>query len=1108
MNSLQEIPLWFFALYLRCDFYHPPHPRSVNRTIFSISAVLVLISPLASAATSIDAVYFAQTHVQKATDPYFVIVGNREALVKAHIVDPATPSAPAVTAVLSLNGDTLNLPLTGPAVLPASIPDGPGVIQHTNANSFTAIIPAAWVKPGLSVTIQAGVAQANFPSLSIGAPTKVIMTMTDVHFFSLAPGDYPAGWNNEIEAKWPVSSLDVRRANDVVFPELVMPPRSPAPAARVISKQDYTNQTGLSWDGENTAATAWNVALRRAAGRTVGYSLYYLNKYNVANEGVAGGFSGVGTGNAGSLGILHHELGHALSLPHWGDSAAYPYKGVMHGIQPPAVYNLTHAGPTWAFHLPTRAYIPCTIQPNNPDGRPAGTYKVDPMQGGGVGSQEPGYLMNHFSDYSVHQMRNYLQNTVVVWNETLGSYAKWNATTQDYTTLLTNNGVQYPLLRDQSVISIIAAVSGASPDVCMVYPPVGPYTTGLIRLFDPTNAADRAAAAATFSPAGGSDACLRVTQGGSVKTYMLAASYDTSADPLNAASLFTEGINLPAADGAVTRVELLLTPDAQINGLPVNPEVLYTWTAAATPPSPNPATFAVAPTADGPYAISMTSTIGTADSDSNGRIEYLFTETTGKPGGSSSTWQSSPTYTDLGLQPNTEYRYTVTMRSGVSKSQTTPSPPFAVTTGVGTATLTRLIAGDAANTNGWLNGTWQPAIPSSIIDAEIAPAVQFRTSSVLPVWSGTLLFDTGSSMDIRNGGESVLQGPTSITFRDAGIYDYSASDLVIPPLILDGGGFFQCNNTGAQNRSRTFNGSISGSGGFSTSPQRLMTYSFNQTNPFSGGYTLKAGSRHVVEFNAAGAAGLGNVTVLEAGGANAPLSAVIRLGANNVFHPSATLTLNGKGWNNLTGGVYPSRLTRIDMKTFHATVARLIIDGVEMAAGTYTGTAGTQDWIDGTGTLTVTGMTPYLEWISDYPTVGFATGTADSSDGDALNNLLEYAFGTDPTTSDSGALAYEANGAVTAPGSPITQNLGSGGGVDYRAIFTRRKNHYVAGITYTVHFSADLIHWTAGTDSPSLLTGSTNPAEVEAVSVPFPDLVPATGGNKKPTFFRVAIAMP
>ena len=152
------------------------------------------------------------------------------------------------------------------------------------------------------------------------------------------------------------------------------------------------------------------------------------NIYGANAGGQAGGFAGVGNGT--SAGILHHELGHALSLPHWGDSATYPYKGDMHGILAPDDYNGTHAGPVWGYDLRTQTFIPPTVQPGNVSNKPLGTYKVDPMQGGGTGWQEPPFLMNHFSDYSVFKMREYLHGHVLVWNPSLNSYASWNQTSR------------------------------------------------------------------------------------------------------------------------------------------------------------------------------------------------------------------------------------------------------------------------------------------------------------------------------------------------------------------------------------------------------------------------------------------------------------------------------------------------------------------------------------------------------------------------------------------------------------------------------------------------------------------------------------------------------
>jgi hypothetical protein len=476
---------------------------------------------------------------------------------------------------LKLNGKTLVLPLSGPNVLPRSIAKDPGVVQHSYDDSFTGFVPKEWMQPGLAVAVEAGPARAEFNDVPVGAPTKVIMTMFDVQYFADTNGDYPAGWKQELEAKWPVSELEVRRIPHVVFPELVVPARAGVAAARISSKEDYKVQTGLSFDGEQAAALQWSGALKAAAGTSGRVSLYYVNIYGVGAGGQAGGFGGVGSGT--SAGILAHELGHALGL---GDCYAndpnYPYKGEMYGIPAPVADIDLHVGPTWAFYLYNRAFIPPTVQPDAVGGT-LGTYKRDPMCGGGQGDQEKGYLMRHYSDYSVSKMRGFLEGHVVLWNATLNSYASWDATTNDYTKKVTNNGVQFPVTRDASAISVMAAVSGAKPEVSMVYPPIGPYTAGLIKLFDPRDAAQRLEADSIFCPPAGCDVSLRITQGGAQKIYMLAATWDTAADPLSAGSLVTKAVNLPASGGAVTKVELLLTPDAEKNGLPGSPTVLHTW---------------------------------------------------------------------------------------------------------------------------------------------------------------------------------------------------------------------------------------------------------------------------------------------------------------------------------------------------------------------------------------------------------------------------------------------------------------------------------------------------------------------------------------------------
>ena len=81
------------------------------------------------------------------------------------------------------------------------------------------------------------------------------------------------------------------------------------------------------------------------------------------------------------------------------------------------------------------------------------------------------------------------------------------------------------------------------------------------------------------------------------------------------------------------------------------------------PPTPNPATFSSAPAAISDTAISMTATTG---SDASNPVEYYFDETSGENGGTSSSWQTSASYTDSGLDADTQYTYTVQMRDSAS----------------------------------------------------------------------------------------------------------------------------------------------------------------------------------------------------------------------------------------------------------------------------------------------------------------------------------------------------------------------------------------------------------------------------------------------------------
>jgi hypothetical protein len=146
-------------------------------------------------------------------------------------------------------------------------------------------------------------------------------------------------------------------------------------------------------------------------------------------------------------------------------------------------------------------------------------------------------------------------------------------------------------------------------------------------------------------------------------------------------------------------------------------------------------------------------------------------------------------------------------------------------------------------------------------------------------------------------------------------------------------------------------------------------------------------------------------------------SAVLRLGANDVFVPNATLTLNGAGWAASSGFDYAGQYTRLDMQGFNAAVAALVVNGVAMPAGTYSGSgvnnsdaASPLNWIRGTGTLTVgTPQTPYQQWSAGPFPSGQALTDPDPEldfDGGSLPTGIEWIVGGDPTNgSDDAALA-------------------------------------------------------------------------------------------------------
>ena len=122
-------------------------------------------------------------------------------------------------------------------------------------------------------------------------------------------------------------------------------------------------------------------------------------------------------------------------------------------------------------------------------------------------------------------------------------------------------------------------------------------------------------------------------------------------------------------------------------------------------------------------------------------------------------------------------------------------------------------------------------------------------------------------------------------------------------------------------------------------------------------------------------------------------------------------------------------------------------------------------------------------------------GQGIDADGDGLNNLQEYAFGTNPLQSSAGKLSWSGL-MLLQRGVPLPYATSTEEG--FRAVFSRRKDRDAAGLVYSVEFSGDLTSWQTSATQPELLAQDD---EVEVVSVPYPSYI----NGKQVCFFRVRV---
>lgn len=287
-----------------------------------------------NASATIEEVFFAQTHRHAVDHPFFFTIGHRPMLLQMAVT--GSGQAPDVQVEGFMNGQSLGtLCLKGPANLANSINlDIPNFEDY-----FSVTIPKAWVKIGLSLEVRAGSQTRSFSAeeLKIGPYTEMNLVMYNMDFldYNTAPHRTPIIDNFLQEMASAIPASVVRFGTfpaTLRFPE-VLANNDTEQLVRLRSIRDK-EPNGIFSDGSiNSIATLFLGNLHRSTGDYLS-TIYFGNTLNLAPGGWGGGKSFVSFDYDD---VFIHELGHALSLPHWGDwynfdnpneyEFLYPYGG-------------------------------------------------------------------------------------------------------------------------------------------------------------------------------------------------------------------------------------------------------------------------------------------------------------------------------------------------------------------------------------------------------------------------------------------------------------------------------------------------------------------------------------------------------------------------------------------------------------------------------------------------------------------------------------------------------------------------------------------------------------------------------------------------------------
>ncbi|MEM7396777.1 MAG: DUF11 domain-containing protein, partial [Verrucomicrobiota bacterium] len=313
-------------------------------------------------------------------------------------------------------------------------------------------------------------------------------------------------------------------------------------------------------------------------------------------------------------------------------------------------------------------------------------------------------------------------------------------------------------------------------------------------------------------------------------------------------------------------------------------------------------------------------------------------------------------------------------------------------------------------------------VPSGPENVIIGPG---RVASVqnpgTPAYTGTLTVRSNATLRILNfeASRNAIEGASSITFEDGAIFEENiGANLNLASVMLAGENTLFSSLFGASDwQTTTFTGPIDG--------DRTMTflgfnghqYHLNAPNSFTQ-LVANAIDRYIIEANAPGSLGTGDVIINPRVTVEGRRSAVLIINAPDAMSDTGRLFLNGNGWDFSLLGPFSGFATRLVMNA-DDTISELWINGMRAASGTWGSSASGADNVNdtifsGTGILTVGGSlmvtktappTVFPGSMFTYTIDVLNLYTGDLSGitvTDALPNGVEFVASTPPAVSTNG----------------------------------------------------------------------------------------------------------